>query len=66
MTTRLTTRQWQTLFGVAAAINAVLLAQDLHPQVIFPPWLNLVLLCISVALAVLRPGGDPPPGPPAP
>jgi hypothetical protein len=56
----MTTRQWQTILGMLAAVNGVLLAQELHPDVVFPPIVMLGLLCVNVALAFVRPSADGP------
>lgn len=53
----MTRGQWQTLFGVAAAVVAFLLVQT---DVMLPPLIKVALGATNVALAVLRPGGDPP------
>jgi hypothetical protein len=55
--------QWRTLFAVVAAVCSFLLASDLHPQVILPPVVQLVLGAVLVALAAIRAPEDAPPIP---
>ena len=54
----LSTGQWQTILGIAAAVNAFLLASDMHPDVKFGPWVLLVLGALNVAFAVIKTSGD--------
>ena len=56
---RFTTRQWQTIFAMLAAITTFALATPLHPDFTLSPATAFVLGCVNVALAVVRPGGDP-------
>lgn len=48
-----TPKQWQTILGIVAAVCAFLMIQ---PEVQQYAWAMIVLGCINVALAVLRPG----------
>lgn len=51
--------QWRTILGVIAAVCSFLLASDLHPEVILPPVVQLVLGATVVGLAVIKvPEGD--------
>jgi hypothetical protein len=58
----ITTAQWRTIFAVVAGVVSFLLATDLHPDVVLGPIPSLILGCIMVAIAAMRPGGDAPSG----
>lgn len=51
--------QWRTILAVVAAVCSFLLASDLHPQAVLPPWVSLVLGAIVVGCAAIKvPEGD--------
>jgi hypothetical protein len=48
-----TPRQWQLVLGIIASVTTFLMLQA---EVQAMPWAMIVLGCINVALAALRPG----------